>query len=231
MSACFARSPHLIAGPAQQHLSLCLGRRNRKDNSLETLAGWVAPGATMIAAMMTAANLGARVTGWGFVIFTIGSLAWSFFGFSTGQTNLLATNVFLTFVNLVGIWRWLGRQRAYEDGGKSAEAASRLSRHPNLFTATGISGMPVVTPDGRVVGKAVEALVACETGHVSYVVVASDGIGGIAETLRAVARDDIRFACKELQLVCDLDRFQELPSLEAGDWPAAPTAVQREPTA
>jgi len=183
----------------------------------------------MIAAMMTAANLGARVTGWGFVIFTVGSVAWSLLGFSTGQTNLLATNVFLTFVNLIGIWRWLGRQRAYEDGGKSAEASSRRSRHPNLFTATGISGMPVVTPDGRAVGKAVEALVVCETGHVSYVVVASDGIGGIAETLRAVAREDIFFTCKELQLVCDLESFEALPSLKDGDWPAAPTAVQREP--
>ncbi|PNU02658.1 photosystem reaction center subunit H [Novosphingobium guangzhouense] len=195
---------------------------------METLAGWVAPVATMIAAMMTAANLGARVTGWGFVIFTAGSLAWSLLGFATGQTNLLATNVFLTFVNIVGIWRWLGRQRAYEDGGKSAEAASRRSRHPDLFTATGISGMPVVTADGRAVGKAVEALVACETGHVSYVVVASDGVGGIAETLRAVARADIRFACEKLELVCALDRFEALPSLKEGDWPAAPVAVERK---
>jgi len=193
---------------------------------LETFAGWVAPVATMIAAMMTAANLGARVTGWGFVIFVVGSLAWSLLGFSTGQTNLLATNVFLTFVNLIGVWRWLGRQRAYEDGGKSAEAASRGSRHPNLFTATGISGMPVVTADGRPAGKAVEALVACETGYVSYVVVASDGLGGIAETLRAVAREDLRFSCERFELLCDLDRFEALPSLGDGDWPAAPAGLR-----
>ncbi|MBO9723983.1 MAG: PRC-barrel domain containing protein [Novosphingobium sp.] len=180
----------------------------------------------MIAAMMTAANLGARVTGWGFAIFTVGSLAWSLLGVSTGQTNLLATNVFLTFINLVGVWRWLGRQRAYEDGGKSAEAASRRSRHPNLFTATGISGMPVKTADGRTVGKAVEALVACETGNVSYVVVASAGIGGIAERLRAVAHEDIRFACEHMQLVCDLDRFEALPPLNDSDWPAAPARAR-----
>jgi hypothetical protein len=180
----------------------------------------------MIAAMMTAANLGARVTGWGFAIFTVGSLAWSLLGLSTGQTNLLATNVFLTFINIIGIWRWLGRQRAYEDGGKSAEAASRRSPHPDLFTATGISGMPVVTADGRIAGKAVEALVACETGNVSYVVVASNGVGGIAERLRAVAQEDIRFNCKELQLVCDLERFEALPPLNDGDWPAAPTGVR-----
>lgn len=70
---------------------------------LEDIAGWIAPIATMIAAMMTAANLGARVTGWGFVVFTVGSIAWSLVGISTGQTNLLATNAFLTIVNLVGV--------------------------------------------------------------------------------------------------------------------------------
>lgn len=35
------------------------------------LAGWAAPAATMIAAMMTAFNFGARITGWGFVAFTV----------------------------------------------------------------------------------------------------------------------------------------------------------------
>src|SRR5690349_6274113 len=110
---------------------------------LEDAAGWIAPAATMIAAMMTAANLGARVTGWGFVVFTIGSIAWSAIGFSSGQTNLLATNGFLTLVNLIGVWRWLGKQRSYEDGGKSATEASRRSVYPTLLTATGIAGMPV----------------------------------------------------------------------------------------
>ncbi|MEK7456583.1 MAG: hypothetical protein AABZ76_16905 [Pseudomonadota bacterium] len=47
---------------------------------MEDLAGWIAPAATMIAAMMTAANLGARVTGWGFGVFTLGSIAWSIVG-------------------------------------------------------------------------------------------------------------------------------------------------------
>ena len=33
---------------------------------METIASWVAPIATTIAALMTASNLGSRVTGWGF---------------------------------------------------------------------------------------------------------------------------------------------------------------------
>lgn len=176
----------------------------------------------MIAAMMTAANLGARVTGWGFVVFTVGSVCWSLVGFSSGQTNLLATNGFLTLVNLIGVWRWLGRQRAYEDGGKSAQEASRRSAYPTLFTATGVAGMPMRAADGTDLGSVVEALVTCESGKVSYVVVASGGIGGLHETLRAVAREDMDFACDGFTLRRDAAWFEALPPLGEGDWPAAP---------
>ena len=179
----------------------------------------------MIAAMMTAANLGARVTGWGFVVFTFGSIAWSVVGLSSGQTNLVATNGFLTFVNLIGVWRWLGRQRAYEDGGKSAAQSSRRSPYPTLFTATGIAGLPVAASDGETVGKVVEALVTCESGSVSYVVISASGVGGIHEVLRAVARDDIRFSCDRFTLNRDSTWFEALPPLQDGDWPAAPAEL------
>lgn len=186
---------------------------------MEDLAGWIAPIATMIAAMMTAANLGARVTGWGFVVFTVGSIGWSIVGFSTGQTNLVATNGFLTLVNAVGIWRWLGRQRAYEDGGASAKAASRHSSSPTLFTATGLGGMPVVDGAGETVGQSVEALMTCETAEIAYVVVASGGLGGLDETLRAVARQDLRFGSDRLELTMSAEAFARLGPLAAGDWP------------
>ncbi|WP_395334012.1 PRC-barrel domain containing protein [Novosphingobium sp. BL-8H] len=178
----------------------------------------------MIAAMMTASNLGARVTGWGFVVFTIGSVAWSLVGLSSGQTNLVATNGFLTLVNLIGIWRWLGKQRAYEDGGKSATAASRRSGYPDLFTATGIAGMPVVA-DGETIGKAVEALMTCDYGSVSYVVVATNGTGGIGEELRAVNRTQIDFACNRLTLRGSRAWFEGLPPLSEGNWPATPSEL------
>lgn len=51
-----------------------------------SLVGWLATIATMIAAMMTASNLGARVTGWGFVVFSISSVCWTTLGYATGQT-------------------------------------------------------------------------------------------------------------------------------------------------
>ena len=192
---------------------------------MNEIAGWVAPAATMIAAMMTAANLGARVTGWGFVVFTLGSVCWATVGASSGQTNLLATNLFLTLVNFVGIWRWLGRQRAYEDGGKAAQAASRRSAVPSLFTATGIAGMEVVDAKGQATGKAVEALIECGSGAISYVVVATGAIGGLDEKLRAVPREALRFAGDRLVLNLAADAFEALAPLEAGAWPAAAPPV------
>ena len=193
---------------------------------MNEIAGWIAPIATMIAAMMTAANLGARVTGWGFVVFTIGSVCWSAVGLSTGQTNLLATNIFLTLVNLVGIWRWLGRQRAYEDGGRSAQAASRRSAAPTLYTASGIAGMTVENSDGEAIGKAVEALIECRTGSVNYVVVATGGVGGVAERLRAVPCAAVSFRSDRLELRLAREAFERLAPLEPGDWPAEAPAVQ-----
>ncbi|MET0239088.1 MAG: PRC-barrel domain-containing protein [Sphingobium sp.] len=174
----------------------------------------------MIAAMMTAANLGARMTGWGFVVFTIGSICWTAVGLASGQTNLIAANGFLTLVNLVGIWRWLGRQRAYEDGGKSAKAASQKSSAPTLFTATGVAGMAVVDADGERIGKAVEALIECRSGEISYVVVATDAIAGIEEQLRPVPHEAMAFNCDRLTVTMPRTEFDAIAPLKAGDWPA-----------
>jgi hypothetical protein len=174
----------------------------------------------MIAAMMTAANFNARVTGWGFAVFTVGSICWSVVGALTGQTNLLATNGVLTLVNLIGVWRWLGKQQTYEEGGKSAEASSRRASSPTLFTATGIAGMPVQDKDGEPRGKAVEALLECRTGQISYIVVATGDIAGIYEQLRAVPRGNLSFGCDYLTLALSTEQYEALPVLTDGDWPA-----------
>ena len=194
---------------------------------LETIAGWAAPIATMIAAMMTAANLGARVTGWGFAVFVAGSICWSVVGLTSGQTNLVATNVFLTLVNLLGVWRWLGKQRAYEDGGKSAERASRRSAVPSLITATGISGMVVEDDTGSSIGKGVEALIECKSGCISYVVLASGGLGGVDEQLRAVPVSSVQFTSGKLKLQMSEQEFVALAPLADGDWPADAKQIAR----
>lgn len=191
-------------------------------------AGWIAPAATMIAAVMTALNLGARVTGWGFVVFLIGSLSWTWVGFSSGQNNLLATNGFLTLVNALGIWRWLGRQSVYEDGGNSAQEASRRALAPTLFAATRIAGTKVTDRKGEPLGAMVEALIGCAQGRISYVVVASGGLAGVNEELRAVAYEDLCFSDDGAQLRHDRLWFEELPVLDGEKWPVeAPRPAER----
>ena len=159
-------------------------------NGLTTAAEWVAPAATMIAAMMTAANLGARTTGYGFVVFTIGSLCWTAIGASTGQTNLLATNIFLTLVNLVGIWRWLGRQAKYQDGAQEAAKASEQGTGPSLAPASSVCGLDVTDRAGQPIGSCVEALIDRDSAGIAYIVVASRNAVGLDEELRGVTRDD-----------------------------------------
>lgn len=95
---------------------------------METAANWVAPIATTLAAIMVAANLGTRITGYGFIVFSVGSIAWIVIGALTDQPNLLWQNVFLLVVNIVGIWRWLGIRARYEKGAGAATDATRVFR-------------------------------------------------------------------------------------------------------
>ena len=173
----------------------------------------------MIAAMMTASNLGARITGWGFAVFTIGSICWSLVGFWSGQTHLVATNVFLTLVNLVGIWRWLGRQRAYEEGAQAATRASRKTATPTLIAATGVPGMQVIDVRGEALGHAVDALIECRAGHISYVVVATGGMAGIDEKLRAVPMAAVDCRADGFVVLETCAEFEQRQILEPGQWP------------
>lgn len=95
---------------------------------MEQAANWVAPIATTLAAVMVAANLGARTTGYGFIVFSVGSIAWLLVGLGTGQMNLVWQNAILLLVNIFGIWRWLGLQARYEKGAATATTASADKR-------------------------------------------------------------------------------------------------------
>ncbi|MEY2883212.1 MAG: hypothetical protein RL490_936 [Pseudomonadota bacterium] len=91
---------------------------------MSAIAGWIAPLATTIAAILVAANLGARITGFGFIMFSIGSIAWAVVALDSGQANLLWQNIVLLIINLIGIWRWLGLRARYERGAARATRAT-----------------------------------------------------------------------------------------------------------
>src|SRR5215213_4853764 len=104
---------------------------------------WIATVATIIAASMTAANLGARITGLGFAVFLIGSLSWLGVGLLTAQPALMWTNIVLTVLNLFGVWRWLGRQARVEEGARAASEASEQTPGEALFPISLLSRTPV----------------------------------------------------------------------------------------
>jgi hypothetical protein len=185
-----------------------------------SIAGWVAPAATMIAAMMTAANLGARITGWGFIVFTIGSIGWCTVAIATGQQNLLWTNLFLTLVNGVGIWRWLGREARYEAGSRAAETRSARSDHPTLTAMGSLAGTRVDGPDGEPVGTVVDGMMRCEDRGLAYLVVSSGGVAGVGEQLYALSADEIVLGEECVTTSVPLDEIRRREPISDEAWPA-----------
>jgi hypothetical protein len=196
---------------------------------MENIANWTATVLTIVAALMTASNLGARVTGWGFAMFALGSVAWIAADLSGEDVNasLLMTHSVLLVVNLFGVWRWLGRQTRYEDSSARASERSRWARVPTLFSAGSLIGATVKQPKEEPRGTVVDAMLKCDDKSLAYVVISEGGIGGAGETLRAVPPEHLKF--DENDVVCDLgdDEWRRLHPIEEDRWPtAAPDTVR-----
>jgi len=189
------------------------------------VAGWIAPAATMIAAIMTAANLGARVTGWGFAVFSVGALAWVAVGARTGQHNLLWSNAFLLLVDLVGVWRWLGRRARYDQAAEAASARSKRAAAPTLFALAGLEGMAVRTHAGETIATTVDAMASCEEGRIVYLVVREGGVGGVGERLHAMGWDEVQVRDGAMTTRLSAAALADRPTLPAGQWPATAAAA------
>jgi hypothetical protein len=187
------------------------------------IAAWIAPIATTLAAIMTAANLGTRVTGWGFVVFTVGSVGWSAYALGTGQSGLLWQNLFLTVVNGIGIWRWLGRQASLDKGARAATLASAAAPDPTLFPASSLTS-GTVEGRGAALGTAVDAMVRCRDGGIAYVVVSQGGLGGVGETLRALPWEHVTLTADGLRADLSPEQAEVLQAVERTAWPSKPPA-------
>ena len=183
------------------------------------IAQWVAPVATMIAAIMTAANLGARVTGWGFVVFLFGSLGWIVVGLGNDEASLIVANSFLSLVNAIGIWRWLGRQAKYQAVGEAAESAGQTARLASVVAASSLFGRAVIDAEGTRIAEAVEAIIDCRTAAIEHLVVRFGGVGGIGERIVAVPIADIRLDDDAISTRLTGAALAELPRLDARQWP------------
>ena len=167
---------------------------------------------------MTAANLGTRITGYGFCVFLVGSLAWLAVGMMTHQTALSWTNVVLTGLNIFGIWRWLGRQKQIEEGASKAAAASERTRGDDLFPISLLVKAPV-HGSGKVVGSCVDAMAGCSSGQLRYIVASQGGLAGVGETLRRLPWSAVRVDGETLSV--DADHLGGFEEIAKDKWPAS----------
>ncbi len=170
--------------------------------------------------MIVASNLGARITGLGFVIFTIGSIAWALLGLATGQPSLLWQNVVLTGLNLFGIWRWLGRQARIEEGAAAAARKSETAPTENLFPVSQLTRGAVIASDGHEIGSCVEAMAGCSSERISYLVVSEGGLAGMGETLRRMPWAGCAIDDEQVRAPISERAFRGLEEVERDRWPA-----------
>ncbi|WP_430449621.1 hypothetical protein [Rhodophyticola sp.] len=74
---------------------------------MQDMVQWFATLTGIAAAVIVSLNLGRKLTGYGFIVFTASSIAWVCFALQAGETPLAIQNVVLTVINIVGIYRWL----------------------------------------------------------------------------------------------------------------------------
>jgi hypothetical protein len=182
------------------------------------LLPWIATAATVTAAFMTAANLGARITGYGFAVFLIGSLCWLVIGLTSNQPALLWTNAVLTLLNIFGIWRWLGRQAKVEEGTKAAADASERAAGHSLFPISRLTQAAVATSGGPV-GTCVDAMADRDGGRIVYVGVSEGGVAGVGETLRRVPWEAVTIDGDTVRLSLREAEFDQMESFEKDQWP------------
>ena len=186
---------------------------------MDQTVSWIATAATIFADCLTASNLGSRITGYGFIVFTVGSIAWFATGVLTDQPALIWTNVVMTFLNLFGVWRWLGRQAKVEEGAQRAAEKSQRLEGESLFPASSLTSAKLVSADGEGLGRCVDAMLGCGSGRLQYLVVAQGGVAGVGETFRRLEWHQARVHDGSVQADVDQAGLDQLPELTRDDWP------------
>lgn len=162
--------------------------------------GWIALVATCIAALLTAANLGARITGAGFAVFFVGALAWCVVGYATGQRQLLLSNAFLALVDLFGVWRWF-YHRARADDAVDRVKDEEECRAP-LFALDELIGKPLRGRNGIALGTVQGALADGATGRLRFLVVKPESAIASEDFLRLAWRRGLTVSAEAIE--CNL---------------------------
>ena len=163
------------------------------------IISWVATVATIIAAFMTAANLGPRITGFGFAVFFVGSLCWLATGLMTGQPALIVDQCRADLpqhLRRVALARPPGERR----GGRARRRRGERN-HARRGAVPGLAARARArcAADGAEVGHCIDAMAGCRSGRLDYVVVSEGGRRG--------RRRDIAAACPGATLMSRTTRW------------------------
>lgn len=89
---------------------------------------WIAAIGTMLAAGLIAADLGRRVTGWGFVLFCAVSVTWIVSGLTSGAMPIAVMNAILLAINLWGVWQYVLNPKKRKVIERVEKVAERIER-------------------------------------------------------------------------------------------------------
>jgi hypothetical protein len=70
-------------------------------------AKWIGTGAGIFGAILIALDIG--VVEYGFSLFLVSSLLWCAVGLAQREPSLAVLQAVFTVINILGLWRWVGR--------------------------------------------------------------------------------------------------------------------------
>jgi hypothetical protein len=97
---------------------------------------WIAALGTMCAAGLIAADLGRKVTGWGFVLFCAVSITWIVSGLTSNALPIAMMNAILLAINAWGVWQYLLNPRKKKVIERVEVVAARIERQVEAEEAT-----------------------------------------------------------------------------------------------
>lgn len=186
---------------------------------MDGITGWLASIATIAGGLTVALNLGTRVTGWGFVLLSLGSLFWVLNALGNQADSLLLANAVLGAVNAFGVWRWLGRRSRIERGSAVAMERSAEAPGPNLLAASALIEGPLTLAGDRPFATVVDAMFDCERQELAYLVAAFDGIAGLGEEFRAIEAAHVRLAADGAHCALTERQLRSLRPIDPAAWP------------
>ena len=89
---------------------------------------WIAAIGTVIAASMLAADLGRKVSGFGFVLFCAVAITWIVAGLSSGAMPIAVMNGVLLLINAWGVWQYLLNPRKKKVIERVEQVAAKIER-------------------------------------------------------------------------------------------------------